>query len=65
MKELHAYGLRREDMGQVVAIDAIATDESFKDMETLGCEDVDTTVLEKIGGGISCVLDETGVHEML
>ena len=65
MKELHAYGLRRKDMGQMVAVDAIATDETFKDVETLGGEDVDATVLKKIGGGVSCVFDETSVHEML
>jgi hypothetical protein len=65
MKELHAYGLCRKDMGQMVAVDAIATDETFKDVETLGGENVDATVLEKIGGGISCVFDETSVHEML
>ncbi len=30
---------------------AVATDEAFKDVETLGCEDVDATVLEKIAMG--------------
>ncbi len=49
----------------MVAVDAIATDKPFKDMETLGCEDVDAAVFEKIGRGISCVLYETSVHEML
>ena len=65
MKELHAYGLRRKDMGQMVAIDAIATDKAFKDMETLWGENVDATVLEKIGGGVGRVLDETSIHKML
>ena len=49
----------------MVAIDAIATDKTFKDMETLGGELVDATVLEKIGIGVCCVLNETGIHEML
>jgi hypothetical protein len=65
MKEFHAYRLRRKDMGQMVAIDAIATDETFEDVETLGSENVNTTVLEKIGGGVSCVFNETSVHEVL
>jgi hypothetical protein len=49
----------------MVAVDAVATDKTFQDMETLGCELVDATILEKIGRGVCCVLDETSVHEML
>lgn len=49
----------------MIAVDAVATDKTFKDMETLGRELVDATVLEKIGRGVCCVLDETSVHEML
>ena len=49
----------------MVAVDAVATDKTFKDMETLGGELVDASVLEKIGRGVCCVLDETSVHEML
>ncbi len=65
MEELHAYGLCGKDMAQMVAVDAVATDETFEDMETLGGEGVDAAVFEKIGRGIGCILDETSVHEML
>jgi len=46
MKELHANWLRGKDVGEMVAIDAVATDEAFEDMETLGGENVDATILE-------------------
>ena len=49
----------------MITVDAIPTDKAFKDMETLGGELVDATVLEKIGRWVCCVLDETSVHEML
>ena len=65
MEELHAYRLGRKDMGQMVAVDAIAADETLEDVETFWCQNVDATVLEKIGRGVSCVFDETSVHEML
>jgi hypothetical protein len=51
MKEFHAYGLCSKDMSQMIAIDAVATDEPLKDVETLGGENVDATVLEKIDEG--------------
>ena len=35
----------------MVAVDAITMNKTFKDVETLGCEDVDATVLEKIAMG--------------
>ena len=49
----------------MVAVDAVAADEAFKDMEALGRENVDATVLEEIGGRVGRILDETGVHEVL
>ena len=65
MEKLHAYGLCDKDVGEMVAIDAVATDEAFEDVETLGGENVDATVLEEIGRGVCCVFDETSIHEVL
>ena len=49
----------------MVAVDAVAADEAFEDVKALGRENVDATVLEEIGGRVSRILDETGVHEVL
>ena len=49
----------------MIAIDAVLAHETFENVETLGREDVDTTLLEKVGARVGCVLNEAGVHELL
>ena len=40
-------------------------DESLKNMETLGRENVHAAFFEQVGGGVGSVFDETGIHEVL
>ena len=49
MKEFHTYRLCGEDMGQMITVDAVATDETLEDVETLGGENVYSAVFEEIG----------------
>ena len=65
MEKLDADGLGSEDVLEVVCIDAIFRDETFKDVETLGSEDVSATIFEEVRALIGSVFDESSIHEVL
>ena len=52
-------------MGKVVAVDAVLAHETLENVETLGSENVNTTLLEEVRSRIRCVLDEAGIHKLL
>ncbi len=65
MKELHANRLTLKDGEQSFGIHAVSRYESFQDVEALGCDDVDTPVLEKIRRGLGSIFNEASVHKVL
>lgn len=65
VQQLHADGLVLKHTDKRVAVDAVLDDEALEDMQALGRDDVDASLLEEIGCAVSGVLDEAGVHKVL
>ena len=65
MKESYADGLGHEDLQKVIRVDSVRlADESLQDMQFLEREDVDTSVLEHVGGRVGTVFDETCIRKV-
>ena len=52
-------------MRKVVTVDTVLAHEPLENVETLGSQDVDTTLLEEVGTRIRRVLNQSCVHKLL